>query len=158
MTLTEVLVGLTIAVGLIGIVVPVLPGSLLVVGAIGFWAFTVGSPLGWTVFAIATVLVVVGTVVKYLVPGRRLKTAGVPNSTLLVGGALGVVGFFVIPVVGLLPGFVLGVYLAEYRRLGASQAWPATVSALKAVGLSILIEFCAAGLATLTWVAGIIVL
>ena len=31
---------------------------------------------------------------------------------------LGIVGFFVVPVVGLLLGFVLGVYLAELARLG----------------------------------------
>nr|WP_284290737.1 DUF456 family protein [Angustibacter aerolatus] len=51
--------------------------------------------------------------VKYVLPGRRLKDAGVPWWTTLAGVALGVVGFFVVPVVGLLLGFVLGVYLAE---------------------------------------------
>ena len=39
---------------------------------------------------------------------------------------LGVVGFFVVPVVGLFLGFVLGVYLAELRRVGAAAAWPST--------------------------------
>ena len=34
-----ILVALAIAVGLAGIVVPVLPGGLLVIGAIGVWAF-----------------------------------------------------------------------------------------------------------------------
>ena len=54
--------------------------------------------------------------------------------------ALGVVGFFVIPVVGLFVGFVLGIYLAERRRVGQADAWPSTKAALRAVGLSILIE------------------
>ena len=36
----------------------------------------------------------------------------------MIGGACGVVGFFVVPVVGLFLGFVLGVYVAERRRLG----------------------------------------
>ena len=58
---------------------------------------------------------------KYVVPGRRLKENGIPNSTLLLGGVLGVVGFFVIPVVGLLVGFVLGVYLAELNRVGVDR-------------------------------------
>ena len=31
-------------------------------------------------------------------------------------------GFFVIPVVGLFLGFVLGVYLAELQRVGRAQA------------------------------------
>ena len=80
---------------------------------------------------------------KYVVPGRRLKENEIPTSTLLLGGVLGVVGFFVIPVIGLVVGFVLGVYLAELNRVGVDRAWPATMHALKAVGLSILIELVA---------------
>lgn len=155
MTTTNVLVGLAIAVGLVGIVVPVLPGSLLVVGAVGAWALVAGTPTAWVVFAVATTLVAAGQVVKFLVPGRRLQTAGIPTSTLWAGAALGLVGFFVVPVLGLVLGFVLGVYLAELRRLGRDRAWPATVQAVRAVGLSILIELLAALLATATWVVGL---
>nr|WP_246210013.1 DUF456 domain-containing protein [Nocardioides piscis] len=66
-------------------------------------------------------------------------------------------GFFVIPVVGLFIGFVLGVYAAEHRRLGSAAAWPATKHALKAVGLSILIELAAAMLAVATWIVGVVI-
>ena len=112
----EYAVALAIAIGVVGVIVPLLPGSLLVLGAILVWAWDIGSPTGWTVLAVATLVIALGSVVKYVVPGRRLKDNGIPNSTLFLGGALGVVGFFVIPVVGLLIGFVLGVYLAELRR------------------------------------------
>lgn len=156
MTLTDLLVALVIAVGLVGIVVPVLPGSLLVWAAIAVWATEVGSSTGWTVLAIATALLLVGGVVKYTVPGRRLRTAGVPTSTLWLGGLLGVVGFFVVPVLGLFLGFVLGVYLGERRRLGAGLARSSTVHALRAVGLSLLIELAAAVLAAGTWAVGVL--
>ena len=156
MTGVEVLVALVIAVGLVGVVVPVLPGSLLVLGAILVWAWDVGSGTGWAVFGAAAAFTALGAVVKYVVPGRRLKDNGIPGSTLLLGGVLGVVGFFVIPVVGLLIGFVLGVYLAELRRIGSAAAWPATVHALKAVGLSILIELAASLLAAATWALGVV--
>lgn len=155
MTLIDVLVGLAIAVGLVGIVIPVLPGSLLVVGAVLVWAISVGEPTGWAIFAMATALVALGNVIKFTVPGRRMKDAGVPNSTLWVGAILGIIGFFVVPVLGLFVGFVLGVYLAEHRRLGAAEAWPSTVHALKAVGLSMLIELVAAVLAAMVWVLGV---
>jgi hypothetical protein len=98
-----------------------------------------------------------GAVVKYAVPGRRLSAGGVPRNTLVVGAALGVVGFFVIPVVGVVVGFVLGIYLAERARLGAAAAWPSTKQSMRAVGLSILIELAAAVLAALTWVVGVVV-
>jgi len=157
MVATDLLIGVAIAVGLVGIVVPVLPGSLLVVAAILVWAVLTSTATGWAVFAVATVLLAAGAVVKYAVPGRRLKTAGVPNRTLLTGAALGVVGFFVVPVVGLLIGFVLGVYLSELQRVGRDLAWPTTRAALRAVGVSILIELAAGLLAAATWLVGAVV-
>ncbi|MCW2737681.1 DUF456 domain-containing protein [Nocardioides sp.] len=157
MSATELLIAVVIAVGIAGIIVPVLPGTILVLGAILVWALEIGTSTGWVVFALCAVLLAGGSVVKYLVPGRRLKASGVPSRTLLVGAGLAFIGFFVIPVVGLFIGFVLGVYLAERTRVGAAQAWPSTMNALKAVGVSILIELVAAFLAAVTWVVGVVV-
>jgi len=154
MLLTDLLTGLAIAVGLVGVLVPILPGSVLVMAAILVWAVVESSTTGWVVFAVAALLLAVGGIVKYAVPGRRLQAAGVPNRTLLAGAALGVVGFFVIPVVGLFAGFVLGVYAAELQRVGRALAWRTTRSALEAVGISVLIELAAGLLAALTWLAG----
>jgi uncharacterized protein YqgC (DUF456 family) len=157
MTGVELLVALAIAVGLAGILVPILPGSALVLAAILLWAWDVGGTTAWLVLAVAAAILVAGTVVKYLLPNRRLKDAGIPSSTQWIGAGAGIVGFFVIPVVGLLVGFVVGVYLAEYHRLGGRSAWPSTRHALQAVGLSILIELAAALAATLVWVVGVVV-
>jgi uncharacterized protein YqgC (DUF456 family) len=154
MNVTELVVGLAILVGLLGIVVPVLPGSILILGAVLVWATEDGSRTAWTVFSVVTLLLVLGTVVKYAVPGRQLKAIGVPNRSLLAGGVLGIVGFFVVPVVGLFLGFVLGIYLSERQRLGVTFAWPSTKAALRAVGASILIELAAALLAAGTWLVG----
>lgn len=154
MLLTDLLVGAAVLVGLVGIVLPVLPGTLLILVAVLVWALEMSTRAGWVVFVAVALLLLVGAVVKYAVPGRRLKADGIPNRTLLLGGLLAAVGFFVIPVVGLLIGFVLGVYLAEARRTGRHRAWPATVSTLKAVGISMLIELAAGLLAALTWLVG----
>jgi uncharacterized protein YqgC (DUF456 family) len=156
-SLVEVVVALAILVGLVGVVVPVLPGLVLVLVAVLVWAVDVGGGTAWTVFGLATAVLVVGTVVKYAVPGRRLKSSGIPASTTWFGFALGVVGFFVIQVVGLVIGFVLGVYLAEHRRVGSAAAWPSTQQALRAVGVGILIELAAGSLAALVWVVGVVV-
>ncbi len=157
MSPTEILIAVLIAVGIAGIIVPVLPGTILVLGAILVWALEVGTSTAWIVLVSAAVLLVSGTIVKYLVPGRRLKASGVPNSTLLTGALLAFVGFFVIPVVGMFIGFVLGVYVAERRRVGSALAWPSTTGALRAVGVSILIELVAAFLAAVVWVVGVVV-
>ena len=137
--------------------VPVLPGLLLVLAGILVWALERQDATGWTVLAVATALVVTGSVVKYLLPGRRLRERGVPWSTLALGGLLGVVGFFVIPLLGLPLGFVLGVYLAERSRLQTHEAaWPSTVGALKAVGWSIAIELAAGLLAAAVWLVAVL--
>ena len=156
MTLTDLAVGLAILIGLLGIIVPVLPGRLLIVAAVLVWALELGTGDGWVVFAVAVTVLALGTVVKYVVPGRRMQAAGVPNSTLWIGAAVGVVGFFVVPVLGLFLGFVLGIYLAEHRRVGAATAWPSTKAALKAVGVGILIELAAGLLATGVWLVGVV--
>lgn len=150
---TELFVAVAILIGLVGIVVPLLPGSILVLGAILFWTVQDGSRTAWIVFSVATVLLMVAAIVKYTIPGRSLKATGIPNRSLVAGGLLGILGFFVVPVVGLFVGFVLGVYLCELQRVGRELAWPSTRMALKAVGISILIELAAAMAATTIWFA-----
>jgi len=153
-TVTELVVGLVVLVGIVGVVVPLMPGTLLVAAAVVVWAVDDGSTTAWVFTAGALALLAVGAVVKYAVPGKRLKGSGVPTSTLLLGAVFAVVGFFVVPVLGAFLGFVLGVYVAEVRRLGSRRAWPATRSALGAVGLSVLIELVAALLAAAVWLGG----
>jgi uncharacterized protein len=146
------LIGAAIIIGLVGIVVFVVPGLLIVWAAVAVWALAERTPLAWGVLALATLLALAGTVVKYLLPGQRMRDAGVPVRSIVFGAVLGVIGFFAIPVVGLFVGFIVGIYLAERIRLGArGGAWPSTVHALKAVGLSILIELFAGLLIAAAW-------
>jgi uncharacterized protein len=146
------LIGAAIVVGLVGIVVFVVPGLLIVWAAVLVWALFEQTLLAWGVLALATVVALAGTVVKYLLPGQRMRDAGVPGRSIVLGAVLGFVGFFLIPVVGLFIGFILGIFLAERIRLGGQGgAWPSTVHALKAVGLSILIELFAGLLIAASW-------
>jgi uncharacterized protein len=153
-----VLIGLAIGVGIVGVVVPVLPGALLVWVAILVWALVDGSTTAWGVLVFATVIVAIGQVVKVLVPGRRLRDAGVPRQSMLAGLLLGVVGFFLLPVVGFFVGFPLGIYLEEHRRLRQHvSAWQSTRQALRAMGLSIVIELAATLLAAGAWLTAVLV-
>lgn len=152
MSRVELIIGLAILVGLIGVVLPVLPGTLIVGVAILVWAIMTGTMAAWTAFAVALVLLVGSGIVKYTWPGQRLKDAGVPNLSLILGGLLGIVGFFVVPVVGLVIGFLLGAYAAELYRVRAPRpAWDSTVAAMKAVGLSMLVELAGALAAAGLW-------
>jgi uncharacterized protein YqgC (DUF456 family) len=158
MSTATVLAAVLIAFGLVGVLLPLLPGLLLVAAGIAVWAYRESSPAGWAVLVAASVVLAIGLFAKYALPGKRLRDAGVPWITLVTGGVLGVVGFFVIPILGLPIGFVLGVYLAEFARLGSSaEAWPSTRQAVTAIGLSMLIEFGAGLIAAAIWVIGLIV-
>jgi uncharacterized protein YqgC (DUF456 family) len=152
------LCAIAMVVGLAGVVIPVLPGLFLCYGVVLVWAILADAGNGrWVVLGIATLWLAVGTIIKYAWPGRNMKAAGVPTKTMLAGAGLAIVGFFVIPVVGVILGFIGGIWLAEWARLGDPQrAWPSTREALKATGLAIVIELAAGVLIGVTWVAGVV--
>jgi uncharacterized protein YqgC (DUF456 family) len=156
-----ILVALAIAVGIIGIIVPLLPGILLVYAAILVWAVVESSEhsvAAWVTLGVVTVLIAATTLIKYMWPMKRMRAADVGTMTLLSGAVLGIIGFFVIPVVGLVIGFVLGVYLAELaNRRDQQVAWTSTKHALKGVALSVGVELAGALLATVAWAFGVYV-
>jgi hypothetical protein len=153
----ELLIGLAIVVGIAGVIVPILPGVLLVWAAVVVWGVVEGGALGWGLAAAATAVAGVSQVAKYVVPGRRLRNVGVPDRTLLIGGLAGVVGFFVIPVIGLLIGFVLGVYASEWLRLrDPAAARAATRHAVRAAAISKLLELAAALLLAGGWLVAVL--
>jgi len=152
-----VLVALAIAIGLVGIVLPFLPGTLLIYAAIAVWAFMVRGTVAWVVLGVVTVVLGASLLVKYLWPARRMRAADVSGRTLAAGAVAGVIGFFVIPVVGLIVGFVAGVYLAELaHRRDNRRAWASTVHAVKGVALSMGVELAGGLLATAAWVIGLL--
>ena len=152
------LVALAIAIGLAGIIVPLLPGILLVYAAILVWAVVEHTSTSWVTLGVVTLLIGATTLIKYLWPMKRMRAADVSNGTLVVGALLGIVGFFVIPIVGLLIGFVLGVYLTELARQRDQRvAWTSTKHAIKGVALSVGVELTGALLATAVWVAALFI-
>jgi uncharacterized protein len=154
----ELLVGAVMVVGLLGVLVPLLPGLALVWGAGLAWVLLDGGgALRWTVLAVMSVLLLAGTVAKYVLPGRSARAGGAPWSTLAAGAAGALVGFFVIPVVGLLVGGVAGVFLAELtRHRTARAAWASTRAVLLAIGIGVLVELAAGVAMMAVWAAGVL--
>jgi uncharacterized protein YqgC (DUF456 family) len=151
------LVGVVIFAGILGIVIPVLPGAILSLAAILVWALEVQSATGWIVLAAAVVLIGASQVVKYIVPERRLRESGVPRRSMFVGVVLGIVGFFVIPVIGMFIGFPVGVYISESQRLRShAAAWTSTKHALRETGVSMLIELLGTSLAAALWLIAVL--
>lgn len=143
---------LMIAVGIVGIVVPVLPGLLLAVGGVLVWALMVRSGLAWTVLAACVVLYAAALTAQVLVPGRRLRRQGVTTWTLVLAGIAGIMGFFVVPVVGLPLFFVAAIWVVELlRHRDPAVAWRRTKHALVAVLQSMGIELATGLLIAFVW-------
>jgi hypothetical protein len=155
-TIGEVFIGIVILVGMAGIVLPILPGLALIVGAVLVWALVEATPIAWVVFAICFGLGAAATVIKYLIPGRKLKESGIALSTMLIAMFGAVIGFFVIPVVGAPIGFMAGIYLIQWSRMGRPEAWPATLRTAGAIALSIGIELAGGLLIFGVWLAAAI--
>lgn len=148
--------GALIAVGIAGVVVPVLPGSILIIVSLLVWALTVASAEGWAVFAIGTVLAGAGLAAGLVLTGRTLKRRQIPGRSVTIGVVLGIVGMFLIPVIGLFVGFAVGLFASEYaRQRNGGAALQSSLHALKATGLGILAELALACLAGTTWVIGV---
>ena len=157
MSSLEVVVGLVMLVGLVGVVVPVFPGLVLVAGAGLVWATDLGGPGAWTAFAVMAAIAVGGTVASSVLPARRASAAGAPAWVVAAGVAGLVIGFFVVPVVGALVGFPAGVFVAELaRHRHPGPAWRATWEALKNVGLGIAIQLAAGVAMIAVWLAAVL--
>lgn len=70
------LVGLVLALGVVGVLVPGVPGTWLVWAGLLWWALHERSSPAWTLLVSATALLLVVQVVKWLLPPRRLRGWG----------------------------------------------------------------------------------
>lgn len=149
---------LLLIVGVMGTIFPILPGSLLTIGTLLVWAWVLGSTASWTAALIGVVLAVVGMSASAILTGRKMRREQIPRGPVIIGVIVGVVGMFIVPVVGLFLGFALGLLLAEHaRRKDLSAAWRSSVEAMKSMGFGMLLECACASLATFAFVVGAIV-
>lgn len=151
-----VVIALTLAVmlvGVVGVVVPVLPGVVVVGTAAIVATFVLGiDAAGWALVVAITALTLAGATASIVLPARRGRRGDAARSSLAIAAAGGLVGFFVVPVLGLPIGAVLGLFAAELRRTGdRDRAWNTTRSVVTAYGLGVLVELVVAIAIIATW-------
>ena len=151
-------VAVAIAIGVVGTVVPLLPGLLLIIAAALAYGVVDGFGTTGTVAAALIVAVgIAGTAAGVIIPKRAAGAAGAPRSSLLVGGVGAVVGFFALPVIGLPIGGVVGIYLSERLRTGDGDvAWRTTRATVRGFGLATLAQLAAALLMAAIWVVWVL--
>ncbi|MDQ1035433.1 uncharacterized protein YqgC (DUF456 family) [Streptomyces sp. V3I8] len=151
------LVGVVLLLGLAGVLVPGAPGSWLVWAAVLWWAFEEPRPLSWGVLVAATATLLVARVIRWRLPPRRLRSSGATPRTAVCAGVGALLGFFVVPVLGAIPGYLGGAYLAERLRLGGHGEAVASVrSVMRLGGTSVLVELFACLLIAGAWLGAVI--
>ncbi|MEV5886258.1 DUF456 domain-containing protein [Streptomyces sp. NPDC052020] len=151
------LAGLVIVLGLCGVLLPGVPGSWLVWAGVSWWALRDPRPVAWSVLVGATAVLLLSQAVRWALPPRRLRASGAGRRLTAFAGAGALLGFLLIPVVGAIPGFLGGVYLAERLRLGRhGEAVAALRTAMRSGGSSVLAELFACLLVAAAWLVAVI--
>jgi len=105
------------SVGLFGLIVPIFPGITIIwLAALGYGVVTGFTTLGWVLFAVITVLLIVGATIDNVLMGAKAHKEGAAWSSLVLGMLAGILGTLFFPPFG---GFIaapLVILLLEYRR------------------------------------------
>jgi uncharacterized protein YqgC (DUF456 family) len=110
---------LAMLVGLIGIVVPVLPGTIIILVAAFIYALIEGfQTVGWPTLIVLGLLTVVATTADIWASSVGARMGGASVWSIVFGLLGGLVGFVVLTLPGAIIGAILGVLITEIIRLG----------------------------------------
>ncbi len=114
-----VITSLIMLVGLIGTVLPIIPGTILIfVGALLYALVDGFQAVGWPTLIVLGVLTAVATTADLWVSSIGAKIGGASGWSVIIGLLAGLAGFVIFNLVGAIIGAVLGVLLTEIVRLG----------------------------------------
>ncbi|WP_030179027.1 DUF456 domain-containing protein [Streptomyces violaceorubidus] len=151
------LAGLVILLGLCGVLLPGVPGAWLVWAGVLWWALKDPRPLAWAVLVGATVTLLLSRAVRWALPTRRRRRDQAMRRLTAYAGAGAVLGFVLVPVLGAIPGFMGGIYLAERLRLGRhGEAMASLRTAMRQGGTDLLTELFACLLITGAWLGAVL--
>ncbi len=147
-------------VGLLGLLIPIIPGLVIIWLASLAYGLGVGFQTpGWIFFTILTIIMAVGSVVDNLVMGQQAHRNGASWISVLLAMLFGVIGTFILPIIGGFIGALLALFLAEWiRRKNWREAMTATTGWATGCGWAIVIRFLMGLLMIGIWVIWVWVL
>lgn len=131
-----------IVLGLIGTVVPMIPGSLLIWVAVLIYVLVNGmASVGWLAFIIITLIVLVTGTADLWMPLLGAKKVGASTRAMVYGTIGAIIGTFFAPLLGTLIGYAGGILLGEYQVRGDWQeAFKASLGGLAGWGLATAVQ------------------
>jgi uncharacterized protein YqgC (DUF456 family) len=117
-----VLTGIIMLVGLIGIVLPVIPGTVLIFVAALLYALVERfQAVGWPTLLVLGLLTILATSADIWASSIGAKVGGASGWSVVVGLLAGLAGFVVFSLPGAIIGAILGVLITEIIRVGDWQ-------------------------------------
>lgn len=114
-----VLTSLVMLVGLIGTVLPIIPGTILIFAGALLYALVEGfQAIGWPTLVVLGVLMLVATTADLWVSSIGAKAGGASGWSVFIGLVASLVGLVAFSLPGAIIGAVLGVLLTEIVRVG----------------------------------------
>ncbi len=141
-------------IGLAGTIVPILPGILLMWAAVVCYGFFAGfDVIGVLVIAVVTALAGASIALGVFLPKQAADAAGASSRSQWAAVLGAIIGFFVIPIVGVIVGAVAGIAIAEYHdKDDWGPAWQSTKGVLSGMGLAALAQFGIGVLILFIWI------
>jgi len=117
----DIVLGLTFFVmfiGLVGIVLPVVPGSILIfVAALGYALLDGFQTVGWVTLLVLGLLAAAATTADLWATSMGAKAGGASGWSILAGMLGGLVGLLFFSLAGSILGALLGMFLVEVLRV-----------------------------------------
>jgi len=103
--------------GLFGLIIPIMPGLVIIwVAALGYGIAAGFGTLGWIMFAIITLLMIAGSFIDNVLMGTQARQSGASWVSIAAALVFGLAGNFVLPVIGGLIAALLALFIAEWIR------------------------------------------
>ncbi|NPV87450.1 MAG: DUF456 domain-containing protein [Anaerolineae bacterium] len=132
--LLQIAVAITMAVGLVGLIIPVLPGLTII------WAASLvyGLVTGFTwqsalIFALLTLIMLAGNLADNFIMGASARAGGASWLSIVIALIAGVIGTLLLPPIGGILAALLGIFVVEVIRMRGD--WRKALEAARNIAL-----------------------
>lgn len=147
-----------ILLGIAGIIVPILPGTILVWLTVLVYAWATSfATLTPTIFVLITLVALVTGSANLWLPLLGAQRSGAAKRALFLGLVGAIIGTFIVPLVGTIIGYALGILLGEFlKHQDLNLALRASLGGLAGWGVATMVELGGALLILVIFVTAVL--
>lgn len=142
-SILNIVIFLSMLVGLAGLVIPIFPGLVVIwIGGLAYGIITGFEFPAWLIFSILTVIMITGSLLDNVIMGKQAHKQGASWVSIIMAILFGIVGTFIIPIIGGFLGALLGIFITEWiRRKNWREAINASSGLAVGCGWAIILRF-----------------